>query len=254
MLFSPVAIRILQRRREALIGLHSARPTSDITLTDGALVEDEADVFVGRDAGDHGCQIELRNYDQSQTPQSGDVTYEDALLDAQARYFFSAEYGHAQPSEGVLSRVLTQMEVDSAPMSDPRPGRLFFSPQAIAAVYGALTRPIVSRLVPGSVALLLLGVLMGSNVSQLLSGTPQVEESDAVYTPSVAQLGPTTLSRSQLELRIGERLDAPPTYLPDSDMLDPVELGQPRQKRDYILTSPRYRIPDEYRQSAFGPQ
>lgn len=255
MLFSPVAIKILRRSKEALMGVHSARPASEPLLIDNALVvEDAADIFAGPDADNPGCQIELRIYDQSQTPQSGDVTYEDALLDAQARYFFSTEYSHSQPTEGVLNRVLMQIEVDAARVSDTRPRQLFFSPQAIGAIYGALTKPIVSRLVPGSVALLLLGVLMGSNVSQLLRGTPQVEESDAVYAPRVAQLGPTTLSRSQLELRIGEKLDAPPTYPPDSDLLDPVELMQPRQKRNYILTPPKHRVPDEYRQSAFGPQ
>src|SRR5438093_11253950 len=51
-----------------------------------------------------------------------DLTYEDALLDRQARTFFQAEYGDAEPAPGVYAKVLRAIKVHQEEDARRAPG------------------------------------------------------------------------------------------------------------------------------------
>jgi len=187
-----------------------------------------------------------------QSPEEYDMTYEDAFLDAQVRQYFDAEYGHVQPPANVLGRVLSQVRIDEARVADTRPPRPIFSPAVLGALYRAFSKPIMSRMVPGGVALMML-VMVGTNYLLLKPDGEVQYNDDQTASHSVAHLGPTTLSQSELELRIGERLDAPSDYPPGPDVLDSVELREPRQMRDARARIEQMRS-EKYKIDMYGPQ
>jgi hypothetical protein len=196
---------------------------------------------------------------QCQSPQDSDLRYEDALLDAQARHFFEIEYKHAQPSGDVFSRLLAQIESDRELASDIHPHRPILSHQAVKALYEALSRPIIGRLVPGSIALMLVVVLLGSDISQILRGEGEMlsqgeynSSSPALFDQSPGNTS-ETIRLHNLELKTGERFNAPLDYDPqDAGTLDPVELGEGRRNTFRVQAEPQKL--DDYERTKFGPE
>lgn len=234
MLFTPIARRILRHVR-----------SGDTRLSESAFRDTSSDgVLIDSDALDLAVRERMS--------EEYDLSYQDALLDFEVRQYFNIEYGNTQPPSNSFETVLARLEGDVACTSETRPRRPILSLGFVRAIYRALSQPLPSRMVPGSVALMLIVVLMGSNVSQLLRGTDDVHYSDPGVSSVVTNSIRMPVSIDDLERRLGERIDAPPDYPPGPDVLDPFELRQPRQRHNSILQQ-QERQP-VYLQPVEGPQ
>ncbi|HYP40163.1 MAG TPA: hypothetical protein VEX13_07360 [Chloroflexia bacterium] len=122
-----------------------------------------------------------------------ELSYEDALLDAQLRLFMRAEYDGVQSPGGQyaqVERLITQDEEaagnlpilasqpPSTPFLPPLTADLPISPfrpsKPSGRFYRLLTGTASARLLPGGIALALTMMVLGANVSQLLSGDVSV--------------------------------------------------------------------------------
>jgi len=251
MLFTPIASRILRHLKSGEMRLPESA-LRDVPRNDALIDIDALDLPV-----------------QARMSEEYDLSYQDALLDSEVRQYFKIEYENDQPPSNSFEKVLARLEVDVACANETRPRRPILSPGFVRAIYKALSLPLVSRMVPGSAALMLIILLMGSNVSQLLRGTHEVYYSDPVDSSGVSysikmpvsvdnlerRLGEridAPVSIDDLERRLGERIDAPPDYPPGPDVLDPFELKQPRQRHNSTLQQ-QQRQP-VYLQPVEGPQ
>ena len=240
MLFSPITILRIHRQRKAL----NTGSFNRNLLTDKSGQAAE---------GDRSSRDGLTRHNPA--PQNSDLSYKDALLDAQARYFFSVEYKHAEPSPDVLNRLFAQIDTARPAANNMRPIRSGFTTPTATSIYRAFSQPLLGRLLPGSVAVMLLVMILGPNVSQMLRGGDSGLYVGPLYERTLTvQNGPERLPVSSLELMIGEQLDAPLEYNPqDASILDPVELGVEDDTRRTRLQFNQRGL-DNYKKSKFGPQ
>ncbi len=114
-------------------------------------------------------------------------------------------------------------------------------------------------MVPGSVALMLLVVLLGSDISQILRGdSGLLSQYDNNYSsPALFDQSPSNASETirllNLERKTGERFDAPLDYDPqDAGTLDPWEIGEGRRNSFKFQAKPQKL--DDYERTKFGPE
>ncbi len=129
-----------------------------------------------------------------------DLSYEDALLDAQMRAFFQVEYGTEEPPRTVLPRLARAIRVHDQGQREPQStgtSRAASSAKRLATrlagamlhLYGASSHAGMSRVVSGSLAAMLLIITMWPNMMQALSrpaGVDNAEIGDIGYTTGIA--------------------------------------------------------------------
>lgn len=115
-----------------------------------------------------------------------ELSYEDALLDAQLRLFMRADFKGVEPPSGQYAQVERLISQDkeadnslilpSLPSSSPflppsdLPASPFRASRPSGRFYRLLTAPASVRLLPGGIALALMIMVLGANVSPMLKG------------------------------------------------------------------------------------
>jgi len=153
---------------------------------------------------------------------ANDLTYEDAILGLEIRSFMQAEYGSAEPPQGVFQLLMRAIGHTLAPS---RSGANY----ALAShVMRALNGPVTARLVPSVIAFALVLMVFGTSGMRFLStgGTGLVSLSTTETIPTQASqtfnevtTGPTSvaLDVAGLELPIED----------ESQFYDRVEMRRP---------------------------
>lgn len=208
----------------------------------------------------------------SDSAQSNDLTYKDALLDTQARLFFRSELGHAEPSDpqGAFGELLSKIEATlpatsgCAEVEKAQPQRrttprhsphlanpLRPRPAFAQSLRAALSNSFAARVVPGGVALALILFVLGSNAAQLRGGLVGQDGlplgSDAGAPPELreapAQGSSTSSQVSQVVV----------SSIAEAPTLHPVEMGmRPHDLALWEQLSPRDF--GKYARTKFGPE
>lgn len=160
-----------------------------------------------------------------------DLSYEDALLDAQLRLFLRAEYEDVQPPEGQYNQV-THIIAQRSHV-EPRPRLLTPLLRGRIYVYRKLTGPVLARLAPGGVALALLLMVLGTNASVMLRGDRGVlygSYDSSAPTPVAEELRQPLFNKAgnpEVMQPFVPQRSAEEVYI-----YDPVELHQPASRRN----------------------
>ena len=191
----------------------------------------------GQDAGGprlFPTRTKARLYDASEegTAPPDELSYEDALLDAQLRLFMRADFEGVEPPAGQYAQVERLISQDkeadgslllpSLPFSSPflPPSDLPTSPfrgsRPSGRFYRLLTGTASSRLLPGGIALALMMMVLGANASQLLRGAPPTPVVDVV---DIGDASPILLNPTW-----GNHVAAQPASMTDIVIPDPREI------------------------------
>lgn len=198
-------------------------------------------------------------------PSENDLSYEDALVDTQARLFFRADLDQAglrDPSVtfgSVLSRIERHQRAALQAHSGAQRARVSGPALVTSAGSGflsslkrALAGALVTRIVPGGVALLFAVTVLGSDVAQWLHG-----ESQPSSAPNSERANDTHLALATFN----PQPEAPTTLpgLPQLNvtartaLLHPVEQGMKANERElWVRAFPEYFR--SYKNSRSGPQ
>lgn len=174
-----------------------------------------------------------------------ELSYEDALLDAQLRLFMRADYGGAEPPTGQyaqVERLISQdKEADGSlplptlaslpssrpflpPLTTDVPTSPFRASRPSGRFYRFLTGTASARLLPGGIALALTMMVLGSNVSQLLRS----EYGGVDPTPVPPQPANEIYIYDDAEDRIRKRRPAPAPPTPLDTV--PITIPMPSQE------------------------
>jgi hypothetical protein len=133
---------------------------------------------------------ETAGADCAASPELDDLSYEDAVLDTQARLIFRAELGQAEAPnpELAFSKLMARVQAanDSAPepvSGNPAPAltpvpaktaapRTPFLPQLASAIRLRISGVATSRLTPSMMALILVLMVLGSDAVRILQSDP----------------------------------------------------------------------------------
>jgi hypothetical protein len=201
-------------------------------------------------------------------PSDNDLSYEDALVDTQARLFFRSELGDTDPADPsrTLKALMARIEkernfageeiksIPAGPVSAPVPVSGVvngFLSSARRAISGAL----VSRIVPGGVALVLLLSVLGADIAQVLRTEPYrglfVTAELESQTPFPSNPGPQDPTDTSVFVAgpLSPLMDVPSR----AALLHPVELGmKPNQRELWVRAFPEYF--EYYGDTMSGPQ
>jgi hypothetical protein len=169
---------------------------------------------------------------------SHDLSYEDAVLDAELRHFMHRELGRAQPPKGVFLKLLSAVYYDEV-----REGRLRSRCKAALSApvrsYGAFAAPYAARLVSGIAAVALLLVFVSANA--------RFEGTSAYSTLPGAH---STAAHRSLERSEGgidrPRTGGTPSGAYEAYAYHPAELGRPAA-REVRLPAAEREEPFRYR-------
>lgn len=131
-----------------------------------------------------GTKAQLYNLSEQGDSPPEELSYEDALLDAQLRLFMRADFDGVSPPSGQYAQVeqliLQDKEAEGSLLTlpslpSPRPALQsptspFPTSQPSGRLYRLLMCTASVRLLPSGIALALLLMVLGANVSQLLRG------------------------------------------------------------------------------------
>ncbi|MFL5735293.1 MAG: hypothetical protein ACJ78Q_19210 [Chloroflexia bacterium] len=127
------------------------------------------------------------------TPEVHDTSYADALFDTDARSRLRSDFAGIEPPPGVYSHVLAAIraaEASNAELAAPTPA---LKPAALSRVFPAfhraVTGPILPRVIPGGVAVLLALAALAPNAQQALQGDRQLQQPAGI---SVTAPAPST--------------------------------------------------------------
>jgi hypothetical protein len=152
---------------------------------------------------------QLYNDNEQGNSPPDELSYEDAMLDAQLRLFMRADFESVSPPNGQYAEVLLLVSQDkkadgSLPMPTSRPSPApslqstsaglgtspFPASRPSGGIYTLLTGTALARLLPGGIALALTMMVLGANLPQLLSGE-YVHVSPTPITESLPPQAPT---------------------------------------------------------------
>jgi len=161
--------------------------------------------------------------DEYEPSIANDITYEDAILGLEIRSFLRAEYGSAEPPQGVFRRVMRAIEQRSlAPANS--------SSHGVWTTYfqRMLNGPVAGRLVPSMVAFAVVLMVFGTNGMRFLSphGAGLSLESPIVSPPPVGRQGDSKVTTAPTSEAIAiAGLELP--IKDESQFYDRVELRLP---------------------------
>ena len=190
-----------------------------------------------------------------------DLSYEDALVDTQARLFYHRELGQASAPEPTvaLSAVLSRIEktqertelIETIADTSPRVTRE--SPSILAVLRQKLTGTFVTRFAPGGVALLLLISLLGTDITTLLRTDYQSERSVGILGESDTLAPLPVRRRSSSDNTILTPPDPLANVPSSAAQLHPVELGMdPADREHWARLYPQFF--DLLKRTDFGPE
>jgi hypothetical protein len=192
-----------------------------------------------------------------------DLSYEDALIDTQARLFYHRELGQAGAPEptvtlsALFSRIeKAQQQTDSIEtIADPAPRVTSERPSILPVLRQKLAGTFVTRFAPGGVALLLLLSMLGTDIAMLLRNDPPSERSVGIPGESDA-LAPQPVRRRPSSINSLPARTTPDLLgnVPSSAaQLHPVELGMdPADREEWARLYPQFF--DLVRRTDFGPE
>ncbi|HKP51041.1 MAG TPA: hypothetical protein VJ183_00150 [Chloroflexia bacterium] len=201
-----------------------------------------------------------KRVDEDVDVELNDLTYEDALLDAQARSFFRAEYMDKEASTDVFPRLaqairLHEQEQQAAWNGGPRQAwttratgvaRRFATGfgQAMAGLYRAGSSAGTSRVLSGGLVTVLLVLTMAPNMLTMLSGPSGVNGTASFLPPQSPHQTlaiPLPDPQTRMEQKTGEDFDAP-YQIQEVPPLDPVELRPVEKKASKLPAQPAHKI------------
>jgi hypothetical protein len=201
-----------------------------------------------------------------------DLSYEDALLDTQARLFFRSEPGSSSesvdPSES-FAKVMARIESHSRPNTKqvvPELPRLPAENESVQLPLSGRSTPAfaqrlrrvvsggtASRLVPNGVALLLLIMILGSDAAHLLRTDDYSRLHIAPDQPGADRpMSRESGSSPGSPVLISAPVPQPQYNTLKTASLHPIEMGMRRNEREmWIQIAPEY---FSYRRTKFGPE
>ncbi|MDQ3929830.1 MAG: hypothetical protein M3328_11895 [Chloroflexota bacterium] len=208
-------------------------------------------------------KAKLYNAPEEGNAPPDELSYEDALLDAQLRLFMRAEFDGVEPPAwqyAQVERLISQdKETDgslilpSLPSSTPflpaltsdLPASPFRVSRPSGRFYRLLMGTASSRLLPGGIALALMMMVLGANVSQLLRGEFSVLYGGANPTPVADGTGwdATGVSAQPPHTASGNPTVGQPSIRPEIYIYDPAEVRMPKRPDASALSTHRDTLP-----------
>ena len=194
-------------------------------------------------------------------PSENDLSYEDALVDTQARLFFRSELGNADMPDPslALGSLLSRIEGAQEPgVVPPRPAVVSplnrrTAPSFAQALRRSLSGAIATRIVPSGVALLFLLTVLGSDLAQLLR--TDTSSGYSISDPVNSTRAPNKYHQPQDKLgALGQAPQLPQASVPlSAAQLHPVEMGMEPNERDrWARANPQFF--DYYERTKIGPE
>lgn len=219
------------------------------------------------------AQVKRVNNDSASSladAELNDLSYKDALLDAQARSFFRAEYGDIEPPPTVFPRLAHAIRLHSQEQERQARAKVTSSPAvvvparrlglAMVGLYRASSSAGTSRVLSGGLVTVLLMLAMGPNLAQVLGGPTGVGnfQGGRVDSGVITSVSPTEPQHTRsaagqrqirllLEQKTGEDFDAP-YQIQEGPPLDPAELRLVQKKISKQYIEPAHKL------NAKGPE
>ena len=187
----------------------------------------------------------------SDAPALHDLSYDEALFDAELRHFFKAEYRDAEPPPGVFSKVTRAINTDlnGESKAAARPAN------SIGTVLKELLAgPTFGRLVPGALALLVVVAVLGPDSARLLQGQTDLPHAGSFAEPTPVRDAVVPVDRIQSKLADSHT----PLYQSDTEQalaFDPFEVITPGLRHiNRTRSAEARRDVDPYWGNKTGPQ
>jgi hypothetical protein len=196
----------------------------------------------------------------SRDDELNDLSYEDALLDTEARLFFMSEAKRSEVPDPSASFAKLLARIESpAPVATPREvvtPQFARKPGLAQALRGVVTGTAASKLMPAGVALLLLVTVLGPSIAQRV--LPQDPVQANLFTDGAPAIESPVAPRTDEDPSL---VPGPERTYPDYDRLlgleapklHPVELGmKPQERALWERLHPEYF--GQYKRTKFGPE
>jgi hypothetical protein len=189
-----------------------------------------------------------------------DLSYEDALVDTQARLFFRSELGREEPAlpnlafASLLERIEERAPVKSAAAALPLEGKAEKVSRTEGGFRRGLSGSFVSRLIPSTVALLLLIMALGTDLASYLrtENGPDGMKTFAERRPGslTVQQELELLRRPYRPFKVASHAASVPS---SAAMIHPVEMGMKPNERDIWAQAAPHAF-TSYKRGQFGPE